>query len=173
MVAQAKQIHRKGGKISAIVLVGGFAKSAYLRSRLASYFLNFRLSASQQLQHDKQKRGSKDKKQAGSSEKESSLEQMRVSLSLPIKVVQPDNAWTAVARGAVLKGLEGSPVVSRKARWHYGTSYATVFDERRHTISDRYWSPFFERWMVGDLMQWHIAKVSLVFLAIHLERCRP
>ncbi|KAI9653213.1 MAG: hypothetical protein M1831_006171 [Alyxoria varia] len=158
IVAQARQIHRKGGNPSAIVLVGGFAKSAYLKSRLESYFLNFRLSTSQKSQHDKQKRARKYKKQESSSEEKISLEQKRTSLSLPIKVLHPDNAWTAVARGAVLKGLEGSPVVSRKARWHYGTSYATVFDERRHAMSDRYWSPFFERWMVGDLMQWHIAK---------------
>src|SRR3954447_24656864 len=68
-------------------------------------------------------------------------------------------AWTAVVRGAVIRGLEGSMVVSRRSRWHYGTSYATVFDEDRHPVSDRYWSPLWERWMVSDRMQWHIAKV--------------
>jgi hypothetical protein len=47
------------------------------------------------------------------------------------------------------------------SRWHYGTSYATVFDEAKHPISDRYWSPLWERWMVSDRMQWHIAKVYL------------
>lgn len=74
--------------------------------------------------------------------------------------MQPVYAWTAVVRGAVLRGLEGSMVVSRRSRWHYGTSYATVFDEEKHPISDRYWSPLWERWMVSDRMQWHIAKVG-------------
>jgi hypothetical protein len=56
--------------------------------------------------------------------------------------------------------LEGSMVISRKARMHYGTSYATVYDEDKHQVSERYWSPLWERWMVSDRMQWHIAKVS-------------
>ena len=63
------------------------------------------------------------------------------------------SAWGGV------EGLEGSIVVNRRSRWHYGTSYATVFDEDQHPISDRYWSPLWERWMVSDRMQWHIAKV--------------
>jgi hypothetical protein len=67
-------------------------------------------------------------------------------------------AWTAVVRGAVIRGIEGSPVVTRRARWHYGTSYATVFDEMKHPLKDRYWSPLWEKWMVSDRMQWHIGK---------------
>jgi hypothetical protein len=67
-------------------------------------------------------------------------------------------AWTAVVRGAVIRGLEGEMVISRKSRCHYGTSYATVFDENKHPLKDRYWSPLWERWMVSDRMQWHIAK---------------
>jgi hypothetical protein len=51
-------------------------------------------------------------------------------------------------------------VISRKARMHYGTSYATVFDDEKHSVGERYWSPLWERWMVSDRMQWHIAKVS-------------
>ncbi|CAI4217302.1 unnamed protein product [Parascedosporium putredinis] len=75
-----------------------------------------------------------------------------------IEVMQPVYAWTAVVRGAVLRGLEGNMVISRKARMHYGTSFATVFDEEKHSMSERYWSPLWERWMVSDQMQWHIAK---------------
>lgn len=71
-----------------------------------------------------------------------------------VEVMQPVYAWTAVVRGAVLRGLEGSMVISRKARMHYGTSYATVYDEDKHQVSERYWSPLWERWMVSDRMQW-------------------
>ncbi|KAL0635321.1 hypothetical protein Q9L58_005711 [Maublancomyces gigas] len=76
----------------------------------------------------------------------------------PIEIMQPLYAWTAVVRGAVIRGLEGSMVVTRKARYHYGTSYATVWEENKHPIADRYWSPLWERWMVSDRMQWHIAR---------------
>jgi hypothetical protein len=69
-------------------------------------------------------------------------------------------AWTAVVRGAVIRGLEGSVVMSRRSRMHYGTSYATIFDDAKHPLKDRYWSPLWERWMVSDRMQWHIAKVT-------------
>lgn len=48
--------------------------------------------------------------------------------------------------------------MSRRSRMHYGTSYATIFDPQKHPLSDRYWSPLWERWMVSDRMQWHIAK---------------
>lgn len=75
-----------------------------------------------------------------------------------IEVMQPMYAWTAVVRGAVLRGLEGSMVLSRRARFHYGTSYATVYDETKHEVGERYWSPLWERWMVSDRMQWHFAK---------------
>lgn len=50
--------------------------------------------------------------------------------------------WTAVVRGAVLRGLEGSFVQNRKSRYHYGTSYATVFDDAKHAAQDRYWWAF-------------------------------
>lgn len=75
---------------------------------------------------------------------------------------QPLHAWTAVVRGAVLRGLEGNLVETRQARYHYGTSYATVFDESKHPVADRYWSPLWEKWMISDRMQWHIAKGTSV-----------
>lgn len=69
-------------------------------------------------------------------------------------------------------------VISRKSRMHYGTSYATVYDEDKHAVSERYWSPLWERWMVSDRMQWHIAKVrsspGISFShAFMLLLCRP
>ena len=43
-------------------------------------------------------------------------------------------AWTAVVRGAVIRGLEGGVVMSRRSRMHYGTSYATIFDQQKHPL---------------------------------------
>ncbi|KAI9793023.1 MAG: hypothetical protein M1833_000844 [Piccolia ochrophora] len=133
---QVESIRRKNGIVSGIVLVGGFGQSNYLYQRLKSHFNTA----------------------APPPYTERPTHAVTANSPQAVEVMQPVYAWTAVVRGAVLRGLEGSMVVSRRSRWHYGTSYATVFDEERHPVSDRYWSPLWERWMVSDRMQWHIAK---------------
>ncbi|KAL2261223.1 hypothetical protein VTK26DRAFT_4545 [Humicola hyalothermophila] len=139
---QVDNLRAKGGLVSGIILVGGFGQSDYLYRRLKSHF-------------------------TGSAPPPPYSERPTLSnaavIDLPherpsIEVMQPVYAWTAVVRGAVLRGLEGNMVISRKARMHYGTSYATVYDETKHSVAERYWSPLWERWMVSDRMQWHIAK---------------
>lgn len=114
------------------MLVGGFGQSNYLYSCLKDHFST---AATMPPPYSEQPGSSA----AGTS---------------PIEIMQPLYAWTAVVRGAVIRGLEGSMVVTRKARYHYGTSYATVWEENKHPIADRYWSPLWERWMVSDRMQW-------------------
>ncbi|KAK3619064.1 hypothetical protein LTR56_024269 [Elasticomyces elasticus] len=80
-----------------------------------------------------------------------------------IEVLQPVNAWTAVVRGAVLRGLEGAELVmSRKARRHYGVTCCRVFDARVHPHSCRIWDPLTERWMADDRMRWFIKKGDTV-----------
>ncbi len=140
---QVTGIREGGGVVSGIVLVGGFGQSNYLYKRLKSHFN----SAAPPPYSERPTHAQADGQLAS------------------IEVMQPVYAWTAVVRGAVLRGLEGSMVVSRKSRHHYGTSYATVYDEEKHEVGERYWSPLWERWMVSDRMQWHIAKVSIAFLA--------
>jgi hypothetical protein len=131
---QVNAIISKQEVVSAISLVGGFGQSNYLYTRLKFHF----------------------GEQVIASPTQSTPPPRR------IEVVQPLHAWTAVVRGACLRGLEGGIVVNRRSRWHYGTSYATVFDETKHPIGDRYWSPLWERWMVCDRLSWHIAKGSRV-----------
>ncbi|KAF4585832.1 hypothetical protein GQ602_005137 [Ophiocordyceps camponoti-floridani] len=134
---QVDGLRAKGGIVSGIVLVGGFGQSDFLYRQLKQHFTSAAPPPySERPTHAGAKAGN------GSS----------------IEVMQPVYAWTAVVRGAVLRGLEGSMVVSRKSRMHYGTSYATIFDEEKHSVNERYWSPLWERWMVSDRMQWHIAK---------------
>lgn len=120
------------------MLVGGFGQSNYLYSCLKEHFSTATMPPPYS-------------EQPGSS---------AVGIS-SIEVMQPLYAWTAVVRGAVIRGLEGSMVVTRKARYHYGTSYATVWEEHKHPITDRYWSPLWERWMVSDRMQWRIVPPPL------------
>ena len=138
---QVQSIRQKGGVISGIVLVGGFGQSNYLYGRMKAHFNSV----------------------PPPPYTERPTHAAALNAPQTVEVMHPMYAWTAVVRGAVLRGLEGSMVLSRRSRWHYGTSYATVFDEARHPISDRYWSPLWERWMVSDRMQWHIAKASSSF----------
>lgn len=120
---QVDTLRSKGGVVSGIVLVGGFGQSNYLYRRLKSHFATTAPPPpySERPTH------------AGGASTQS------------LEVMQPVYAWTAVVRGAVLRGLEGNMVVSRKSRMYYGTSYATVYDEDKHSVSERYWSPLWER----------------------------
>lgn len=146
---QVDVIRAKGDHVSGIILVGGFGQSSYLYDRLKKHF--------------------------NSTPPPAYTEKPTTSLvpapSGPgnVEVMQPLYAWTAVVRGAVLRGLDDNMVSSRKSRLHYGTSYATVFDEVKHPLTDRYWSPLWERWMVSDRMQWHIAKVCRLLDVICLS----
>jgi hypothetical protein len=144
---QVQTIRSKGGLVCGIVLVGGFGQSNYLYGRLKAHFNNA----------------------PPPPYTERPTHAAAMNAAQTVEVMHPMYAWTAVVRGAVLRGLEGSMVVSRRSRWHYGTSYATVFDEAKHPISDRYWSPLWERWMVSDRMQWHIAKVRLSLAYTHIS----
>ncbi|KAH8174888.1 hsp70 protein [Sarocladium implicatum] len=155
---QVDNLRGKGGIVSGIVLVGGFGQSDYLYRHLKKRFTSvapppYTLRPTHATSGAAGTPGGED----GS-----------------IEVMQPVYAWTAVVRGAVLRGLEGNMVISRKSRMHYGTSYATVYDEEVHAVSERYWSPLWERWMVSDRMQWHIAKGEalspLAPIAFHYTR---
>ncbi|SPQ27368.1 2cfcd31d-971b-4c83-a73a-d7a505bce594 [Thermothielavioides terrestris] len=123
---QVDTLRAKGGVVSGIILVGGFGQSDYLYRTLKAHFTSGAPPPY-----------SKTPTQAN----------MDLWEKPSIEVMQPVYAWTAVVRGAVLRGLEGNMVISRKARMHYGTSYATVYDETKHSVSERYWSPLWERWM--------------------------
>ncbi|EMC96848.1 hypothetical protein BAUCODRAFT_70194 [Baudoinia panamericana UAMH 10762] len=133
---QVQAIKSKDGVVSGIVLVGGFGQSNYLYTRLKQHFNSV----------------------PPPPYTEQPTHAVAAAAQHSVEVLQPMHAWTAVVRGAVLRGIEGSVVDKRRSRWHYGTSYATVFDEKKHPVEDRYWSPLWERWMVSDRMQWHIAK---------------
>lgn len=131
---QVDSIRSRHDVVSAIILVGGFGQSNYLYTRLQSQFA---------WGAPCRPRGT-----------EESWDAFSMTVQEPLEVMQPMHAWTAVVRGAVLRGLEGSIVENRRSRWHYGTSFACVFDPARHQYGDRYWSPLWEQWMVSDRMQW-------------------
>lgn len=166
---QVDKLRSKGGIVSGIILVGGFGQSDYLYRRLKHHFRGSLLgdivshgTGSSQLPpppySERPTHSAAASLDIASLHLADNLGSNGAALVPPIDVMQPVYAWTAVVRGAVLRGLEGSMVLSRRARYHYGTSYATVYDQTKHSVSERYWSPLWERWMVSDRMQWHIAK---------------
>ncbi|KAL1604233.1 hypothetical protein SLS59_004027 [Nothophoma quercina] len=57
-----------------------------------------------------------------------------------LQAIRPAYPWSAVARGAVCKGLEGDTkaVTNRKCRRHYGTDCSERFDAKKHRESESY-----------------------------------
>lgn len=86
---------RMGGPITAVILVGGFGQSQYLRDRLRS------------------------------------------AVEKGVRVMQPDEGWVAVVKGAAIHGLSqvtpvGDSIVSRVSRRSYGTCLMTKYDKAKH-----------------------------------------
>ncbi|KAJ5207500.1 Heat shock protein 70 family [Penicillium cf. griseofulvum] len=76
-----------------------------------------------------------------------------------IQVMQPPNAWSAVARGAVIRGQEGNQVDSRISRGSYGTEMQVEFDPKKHRADENLtWCPYEERWNIRKRMKWYILK---------------
>ena len=120
------QIAATQKKVKAVLMVGGFGQSAYLR------------------------------------------ETIRASIDPAIEVMQPPNGWTAVVRGALMKGLsqlepetERVKVQSRVARKHYGTEIMSKYDSNKHAKSTSWWDDFDGELKVFD-MSWFITKGSPV-----------
>ncbi|KAH0387590.1 actin-like ATPase domain-containing protein, partial [Aureobasidium melanogenum] len=71
-------------------------------------------------------------------------------------VQQPDHPWTAVVRGAVISGLGMDPVVSRKARRHYGVVVTEDWDSTRHSFKNMYWCDITSEWRADNQIAWCI-----------------
>ncbi|KAL9628542.1 MAG: hypothetical protein Q9204_005824 [Flavoplaca sp. TL-2023a] len=85
-----------------------------------------------------------------------------------IEVRVSPQAWTAVVRGALIRGLEEArssralgTVVGRIARYSYGTECAREYERSKHQKSDREWSKANNRWEVNTY-EWFIKKHSKV-----------
>lgn len=81
-------------------------------------------------------------------------------------------SWTAVCRGAVIRGLEQSDgttesaICSRIARASYGTTHNIVpWSEKEHNIQDREWCPIEKKYMAADQISWFLRIVSHQYFA--------
>lgn len=120
------QITATQKQVKAVLLVGGFGQSAYLR------------------------------------------ETIRVAVDPQIEVMQPPNGWTAVVRGALMKGLsqlmpyeEKVKIATRAARKHYGTEIMSKYDARKHAGAKSWLDDYDDEYKVFD-MSWFIKKGSPV-----------
>ncbi|EAW23710.1 uncharacterized protein NFIA_032750 [Aspergillus fischeri NRRL 181] len=80
------------------------------------------------------------------------------SAVINVTVMQPPNAWSAVVRGAVFRGLGGNQVGQRIARCHYGVTFEEEYNPRVHNARDKYWDAMTEMSYVADRMKWYIEK---------------
>jgi hypothetical protein len=89
---------------------------------------------------------------------------IRASIDHKIEVMQPPNGWTAVVRGALMKGLaQVKPatvrvkVEYRAARKHYGVDLGTKYYKTKHDRSKAYWCGYYGQLRVRA-MSWFITK---------------
>ena len=78
--------------------------------------------------------------------------------SSKIPIIQPRNAWTAVVRGAIIRGLQGdvAAVQSRLSRRYYGVVHDSAFDPTKHRADEKKWHDLRCEWVVRNRMQWYI-----------------
>ncbi|KAG9846469.1 actin-like ATPase domain-containing protein, partial [Aureobasidium melanogenum] len=75
------------------------------------------------------------------------------------EVVQPPNAWSAVARGAVIHCIEGDSLVeARVARHHYGVINRLPFDPEKHSRKNCIFEPDNETWYAENQVTWFVKK---------------
>lgn len=75
-----------------------------------------------------------------------------------LKILQPANAWSAVARGAVICGLQTIVIRSRKARRNYGVRCRFTFDPSIHPEKDRVWDHVMKEYFCTNRVSWYVRK---------------
>lgn len=138
---QVTRVHQRDELVSSIILVGGFGQSTYLYERMQKHFKTNHPPAYSQSSANGHVMQSADKS---------------------ISILRPRYAWTAVARGAAMRALEGPIVRERRARFHYGTTCRPIFDPRKHPSSSRHWDKLDRCCRANKAMKWYIEKDSLM-----------
>ncbi|KAH8807944.1 hypothetical protein F5884DRAFT_857504 [Xylogone sp. PMI_703] len=121
-----EQIQTTNREVKAVLLVGGFGRSMYLRERI------------------------------------------KEEVSNKVEVLQPPYGWSAVVRGAVLKGVAQSDpknsklrLTSRIARKHLGINSGAIFNEKIHSASRKYFYDYDGTWRTLA-MNWFIKRGDTV-----------
>jgi hypothetical protein len=84
-----------------------------------------------------------------------------------ITIINPKRAWSAIARGAAMRGLDGKPpVLFRRARDAIGICVSKKFDEEVHDEEDAGFCPLLGK-RAFNQMHWLVKRVS-VAISAHL-----
>ncbi|KAF8247626.1 actin-like ATPase domain-containing protein [Wilcoxina mikolae CBS 423.85] len=75
-----------------------------------------------------------------------------------IPVLQPRNAWTAVVRGAIIRGLQGDTIAARLSRRFYGVVHDARYDAQKHAEMEKRWHDIRCEWIVRNRIQWYIRR---------------
>jgi len=71
-----------------------------------------------------------------------------------------DPRRTAIARGALLRGIEGSIIMIRRAPRHYGSEFEDEYNPGDNlppgALQRRYFHPLLGSLMIPDKMKWHV-----------------
>jgi hypothetical protein len=68
------------------------------------------------------------------------------------------------ARGALLRGLDGSSVNERRARRYYGTIFNASYQAGNGYDNYKIWSEASEKWMVLGAIKWYIKRVFILVM---------
>ena len=71
-------------------------------------------------------------------------------------------SWSAICRGAVLKGLGNDLVVNHISQYHYGFVYAPEFDAKVHQTIDRNYDQVRGVWVASHQIQWFLNRVGFI-----------
>jgi hypothetical protein len=75
------------------------------------------------------------------------------------EVLQPPNAWSAVARGAVIHCIEGDSLVeARVARHHYGVINRLPYEVGKHSRKNCVFDADDEKWYAENQVAWFVKK---------------
>ncbi|KAF8247382.1 hypothetical protein K440DRAFT_661489 [Wilcoxina mikolae CBS 423.85] len=86
------------------------------------------------------------------------LQHANYGIGKPLQVLQPMNAQTAIARGALLRGLDGSIVKERRARKYYGCDSLARYEAGKGLEAHKYWCNDDEAYFVPGNMKWYITR---------------
>lgn len=78
-----------------------------------------------------------------------------------VEICTTKRGWSAIARGAALRGLEKSPILFRRSRDFIGTTVHERFVEGTHREEDVFHCPVFKEKRAKNQMKWQVSRVSV------------
>ena len=89
-----------------------------------------------------------------------------------VELVTDERAWSAVCRGAAVRGLEGSMVLSKRSKRAYGISVHQPFREGVDKEEDSFYCPIKGKRALG-YMEWHLRRVRTSKRCVLRHSCSP